>query len=233
MVYVGILAGGAKNLNNSSVPIQFMKLGEKPVIVHTIEQFLINGVEKKIIVVVPEKHRIFATDLLSKYFDKSLFNVISGGKDKSKSIKKVIEFIKANYEICEGDILINHDAIRPFITQRIINDNIELAKTYDALNTVMPTTDAIIYSENGRFAESIPNTSNVFVEQTPQTFNLKKLEAFLSTISLEAWEKEIDLARLYITNGLEVHLVRGEFSNIKLITEYDLEVAVALVKERR
>lgn len=232
MLYIGILAGGEKRIGKNNFPIQFMKLGNKPLIVHTIEQFLMNKNQKKIIVVVPENHLVYAEDLLFKYIDKENIHIITGGADKSKSIKKIADYIEMEFGIEENDILINHDAIRPFITQRIIEDNISLSKNYEAISTVMPTIDTVIYSEDGIVVSDVPNTGNVFIEQTPLTFNLQKFKEFIDNIPMNEWKDEIDLPRLYTKKDKKFHLIRGEFFNNKLSTEYDLEVASALIKER-
>ncbi len=232
MVYIGILAGGDNVLFKNNLPIQFMTLGDKPLIVHTIEQFVVNAKHEKIIVVVPEKYIDYTEDLLEKHFDMSNIHIIEGGTNKNNSINKIADFINVEYGVNDDDTLLCHDAIRPFITQKIINDNIELAKNYKVINTVVPSVETVICSENGNTVQSIPRTTTVFIEQTPQTFNLATIKEISAKIPKDILEKEIDLARLFVNNGYEVQLVIGEFSNIKLVTEYDLEVSSALIRER-
>lgn len=231
MVYIGILAGGENIIFDANLPIQFMHLGEKPLIVHTIEQFMINEVESKLIIVVPSNLVVYSKDLLEKYVDSSNLYIIEGGKDKSKSVKKVVDFVEDNFGINDDDILISHDAIRPFVTQRIINENIALAKYYNAINTAVPVIDSIIFSEDGVVANEIPKTSKLYAEQTPQTFKLKNLKQLISEVPIHIWENEVDLARLFTNAGEDVYLLKGEYYNIKIRTVYDLEVAKSLIME--
>lgn len=231
MVYIGILAGGENIIFDANLPIQFMHLGEKPLIVHTIEQFMINEVESKLIIVVPSNLVVYSKDLLEKYVDSSNLYIIEGGKDKSKSVKKVVDFVEDNFGINDDDILISHDAIRPFVTQKIINENIALAQYYNAINTVVPVIDSIIFSEDGVVANEIPKTSKLYAEQTPQTFKLKNLKELISEVPIHIWENEVDLARLFTNSGEDVYLLKGEYSNIKIRTVYDLEVAKSLITE--
>lgn len=231
MNYVGVLAGGINKVGNENLPIQFSKLGNKPVIIHTIEQFVINAKFEKIIVVVPEIYIEYTTDLFEKYFDLTNIIIIAGGRNKNISINHVVNFLNENYEISEDDLLLCHDAIRPFITQKIINDNLKFAEKYNAINTVVPSVDTVVYSQNGKTIDSIPKTTTVFVEQTPQTFKIAKINEVVSKVETFDLEKEIDIARLFINNGYDVYLLNGEFSNIKLVTGYDLELANTLIKE--
>lgn len=232
MVYFGILAGGENIIVKDNLPIQFTMLGSKPLIVHTIEQFIINSHLKKIIVVVPSKYLGYSEDLLSKYFDLTDIEIICGGKNKNTSINKMVDYIENNYGINEDDVLLCHDAIRPFITQKVINENISLSKTYDAINTVVPSIETVICSNNGQTVDKIPRTTTVFIEQTPQTFRIKSIKELSKKVNSSLSEKEIDLARLFVSMGQEVRILKGEFSNIKIVTEYDLELASVLIKER-
>lgn len=232
MIYAGILAGGNNLVSRNNLPIQFTNLGDKPLIVHTIEQFIVSSRFEKIIVVVPNNYMDFTEDLLENYFDLSNFCIISGGENKKSSISLISKYIEKNYGVNDQDTLLCHDAIRPFVTQKIINDNIDMSKKFKAINTVVPTIDTVIYSKNGKVIEDIPRTTYVYIEQTPQTFNLKSMIEIQEKANTDEFEREIDFARLYVSNGYEVNLLKGEFSNIKIVTEYDLEMAGSLIKER-
>ena len=237
MIYAGILAAGlGERMHRQDMPKQFLPLGEKPIIIHTMEQFFLNPQVGRIIVVAPERWKLYAEDLISRYdaMGKECF-VITGGKNKAESINAVAQYIDKKWGITDEDVLIAHDAIRPFITQRIINDNIETAKRDGAANTVMVTNDAILVSKDGLLLDEVPPHEIMYAEQTPQTYMISRLKTAIEKAVSEGikLKDENELPRLYIKSGNRMCLVRGEYSNMKIINPYDLEVANALLKERK
>ncbi len=233
MIYAGILAGGiGTRMHRMDIPKQFLMLGSKPIIIHTIEQFFINSMIDRIIIAVPSNWVLYTIDLIKKYIPQNdrIF-VILGGVNKNESTFNIIQYIKEQWDIVDDDIIVAHDAIRPFVTQRIINDNIKKVKQYGVVNTVMPTTDTIINSTDGERIVEIPIKSHMYFEQTPQSFNIGKLKYIFDTIDIKSIQKESELMRLFINNGMEIHMVYGESFNIKIVTPYDLEVSNSLIKE--
>ncbi|BCK01217.1 D-ribitol-5-phosphate cytidylyltransferase [Anaerocolumna chitinilytica] len=237
MIYAGILAAGVgARMHRQDLPKQFLNLGSKPIIIQTLEQFYINAKVGKVIVVAPEDWTQYAEDLINQYDNMGTeISVIVGGINKTISVKAVVEYITQNYGINDDDILITHDAVRPFITQRMIDDNIETAKKYGAASTVVATNDTIVVSNDGKTLSEVPLKAKMLAEQTPSTFNLKMLsEMFHKVVDNRASiESETELARLYISQGYSMRLVDGEYSNMKIINPYDLEVAEALLRERK
>lgn len=237
MVYAGILAAGiGTRMHRQDMPKQYLPLGEKPIIINTLEQFYVNSEIERIIVVVPEEWKLFTEDLLSQYdtMGTEVF-VVTGGENKTESVKKVVEYIKENFETDSNDILITHDAVRPFVTGRIIKENIETAKNYGIAGTVMVTNDTIVVSENRKTISNIPQKQTVFAEQTPLTFKFGIIDEIFCEADNKkiVIESETELARLCIKLGKEIHLVNGENQNMKIITPYDLEVANALLREKK
>ncbi|WP_312447542.1 IspD/TarI family cytidylyltransferase [Lacrimispora sp.] len=236
MIYAGIMAAGfGVRMHRQDLPKPFLSLGSRPIIIHTLEQFLINPRVDSIIVVVAETWKTYADDLIRKYnaMGKEIV-VISGGESKTESVSLVARYVTEKFGTGDDDILITHDAIRPFVTQRMIDDNIDTAQEYGAASTVMTTNDTIVVSTDGRRLSEIPKKFMMLAEQTPQTFNLKTLKAVFEKAEGEGvrLKDETELARLFLRFGGEIHLVRGEYSNTKIINPYDLEVSNALLRER-
>lgn len=237
MIYAGILAAGiGSRMNRQDLPKQFLPLGEKPLLINTLEQFYVNPKVERIIVVAPEHWIQFTQDLVLKY-DKMNTEVvvISGGSNKTISIKMVIEYIRNTWGINDNDILVAHDGVRPFVTQRIINQNIETALEFEIAGTIIETNDTIVVSKDKSAISNIPPKREMFAEQTPQTYRLKTLEEVFK----DAAEKEVnlelqtELARLCLEQGHAIHTVQGDVSNMKIINPYDLEVANALLMEKK
>ncbi|NFO04760.1 2-C-methyl-D-erythritol 4-phosphate cytidylyltransferase [Clostridium botulinum] len=232
MIYAEILAGGkGTRMGNTDVPKQFLKLGNKPIIIHTIEKFLLNSEINKVLVVVQGAWVNATNDLIKKFIlDSSKIDVVQGGLTRNQTVMNGIRYIKDNYGLNDDDIIVTHDAVRPFLSYRIIEENIRYAKQYGATDTVIPAIDTIVVSENNNTITDIPVRDKMYQGQTPQSFNIKLL---LDTYNkLNEDEKEIltDAAKIMVLKGVDVKLVDGEYYNIKITTQYDLLLANAILK---
>ena len=158
MIYAGILAGGTgTRMGISNLPKQFLELGDRPILIHTIEKFVLEPSIEKIVVGVHGDWVSHAEDLVDKYLSlhKDRIIITKGGADRNTSIEKIIEAIDAYRPITPEDIVITHDSVRPFITLRMIQDNIKLAQNHDAVDTVVEAVDTIVESTNGQFITDI------------------------------------------------------------------------------
>lgn len=233
MIYAEILAGGkGSRMGNTEMPKQFLNIGSKPIIVHTLETFLLNSRFDRIIVVIPKQWIQHTNDLINKYLPQDAYKricVCDGGSDRNESIMSGIKYIENNFGINDEDVIVTHDAVRPFITHRIIDENIEMAIKYGATDTVVPSFDTIVASNDGDIVTDIPRRDYMYQGQTPQSFNIKKLTNLYN--SLTQSEKTIltDAAKIFVAKREKVKLVNGEVFNIKITTKYDLKIAKALL----
>lgn len=234
MIYGEILAGGSgTRMGNTEMPKQFLMLGERPIIIHTIEQFLINQTFSKIVVCCPKEWVSYAEDLLDKYnIDKDKVEITAGGATRNESIMNGCKYIEEKYGLNDKDIVVTHDAVRPFVTQRILDDNIKLAKKYGAADTVIPATDTIVYSKDGKMITEIPDRKECYQGQTPQTFNIKKLMSLFDSLTKKEKEILTDGCKIFSIKGEDVALVDGEVYNIKLTTLYDSKIAQAILMRK-
>ena len=233
MIYAGILAGGkGTRMGNVPMPKQFLLLNEKPIIVHTVEKFILNSKFEKIIIATPKDWINHTNDILRKYeIDLPQIKVIEGGSDRNETIMNIIKSIEVNHELNEDDILVTHDAVRPFLTHRIIQENIEKGLEYSAVDTVISAVDTIVESTDNDFISSIPRRDFMYQGQTPQTFKIKKLKQLYSQLTEEEKTILTDACKILSIKGEKVKLVEGEIFNIKVTTPYDLKVANAIIKE--
>lgn len=235
MVFAVICAGGiGSRMGNAEKPKQYLNVGGKPIILHTIEKFVVNEEFEKIIVLVPESWISYTKDIINKHLKGvEKVEVMAGGSDRNSTIMNAINYIEEKFGLDDDTIIVTHDAVRPFVTHRIIMDNIEAAVKVGACDTVIPATDTIVESIDGEKISSIPDRSKVYQGQTPQSFKAKRLKELY--LSLTAEEKAIltDAAKIYLLKGEAVHLVSGEVFNIKITYPYDLTVAETLINTDR
>ena len=171
------------------------------------------------------------TDLLEKYdLDLEKVHLAPGGENRNDTIFNIIDEIAKDYGAVEDDdIIVTHDAVRPFVTLRIIEENIDAAIKFGACDTVIPATDTIVKSHDGVDISEIPDRNIMYQGQTPQSFNIKTLKELYS--KLKPSEKAIltDACKIYVMRGAPVKLVDGEISNMKITTVTDYKIAQVLV----
>ncbi len=232
MVFAAVFAGGiGSRMGNSDTPKQYLELGTKPVIIHTVEKFFINDRIDEILVLCPKAWVAHTKDLVEKHLPAGKkVTVIAGGATRNGTLEAAIEYIENNYETDEQTVLVTHDAVRPFLTHRIICENVDAAIEYGACDTVIPATDTIVASDDGKMISSIPERNKMFQGQTPQSFRLKELERVLSSLTEEEKAILTDACKIFSIKNKPVYMVSGEVYNIKITYPYDLKVAKTLLK---
>ncbi|NLL63216.1 MAG: 2-C-methyl-D-erythritol 4-phosphate cytidylyltransferase [Ruminococcaceae bacterium] len=232
MVFAVVLAGGmGSRMGNSDTPKQYLELGGQPIIIHTIEKFFVNEKFEHVIVLTPESWVAHTLNMIKKSMGNTdRVSVIPGGDTRNDTLYNAIKFVEERYGIDDDTILVTHDAVRPFVTHRIIEENIEAARKYGACDTVVPATDTIVESLDGEIISSIPDRATLFQGQTPQSFNAKKLRDLYLSLTKEEKENLTDACKIFAMKGETVHLVEGEVSNIKITYPFDLKVAATMLK---
>ena len=232
MIYGAVLAGGVgKRMGNAEKPKQFLTIGGKPIIVHTVEKFALCTEFEKIIVLTPAKWIAHTRNILSKNIpDMSRIEVIAGGDTRNETLMNAINFIDEEGNLDDDTIIVTHDAVRPFVTYRILRDNIEAAGRVGACDTAFPATDTIVRSEDGKIVTEIPDRSQLWQGQTPQSFKAKKLRALYQSLTDEEKDILTDAAKIFVMKGEAVEIVRGESFNLKITYPYDIKVAETILK---
>ena len=116
-------------------------------------------------------------------------------------------------------------------TLAMIQDNIELAKNHDAVDTVVEAVDTIVESTNGQFITDIPNRAHLYQGQTPQTFRCKDFIDLYGSLSADEKEILTDACKIFVIKGKDVALAKGEYSNLKITTVTDLKIAKSMIEK--
>ena len=232
MIFAVILAGGTgSRMGSADMPKQFLEIKGKPILNHTVEKFLPNPAFEKIIILSPKAWLGHTRQILRKHTgDSDRLAVIEGGRTRNETIMNAIAYIEREYGLDDDTIIVTHDSVRPFVTHRIIEENISAAQSFGACDTVIPATDTIVEG-SGEKISYIPDRSKMYQGQTPQSFKAKLLRD--TYLSLTDDEKDIltDAAKILVMKGIEVRLVRGETFNIKITYPYDLRIARSLLED--
>ncbi|MDR2623949.1 MAG: 2-C-methyl-D-erythritol 4-phosphate cytidylyltransferase [Methanobrevibacter sp.] len=232
MIYAQIMAAGVgKRMGNTKLPKQFLTLGGKPILIHTIEKFTLHNDFEKIIVSAPNEWIDYTLDIIAKHeLEDERIKVIEGRKERNDTLYSAIDFIEKEYGIMNDDVLLVHDAVRPFVTKKIINDNIKMSKDYLCVNTVIPAIDTIIRGFNNEVVE-IPVRDFMYQGQTPQTFNINALKKSFNLLTNEEKKSLSESCKIMHLKGYKVKMVNGDALNIKITTQHDLRIANAIIEE--
>ena len=230
MVFGAILAGGKGTRMGIDKPKQFLMLGEKPIIIHTIEKFMLCEEIEQIFVGVHPDWIDYMEDLISKYIQNDrLVILVPGGTDRNGTIFNIVDEIEKRYGESEEHIIVTHDSVRPFVTLRIIEENIDAALKYGACDTVVSAVDTIVCSKDNNMISEIPDRRYMFQGQTPQSFNIILLKKLYHDLSDEEKSILTDACKICVVRNVPVKLVRGEVSNIKITTMDDMKIAQAMI----
>jgi 2-C-methyl-D-erythritol 4-phosphate cytidylyltransferase len=197
--------------------------------IHTIEAFE-NHNDVDAIVVCTNKEYIDQVMVWCKQYDLCKVKaVVAGGETRQQSVFNGLKAIKELIKN-DDDVVLIHDAARPLISYKIIDDNIEGCKKFGAVDTVIKASDTIVQSADNNTITNIPNRSELYQGQTPQSFKF----SIIYNAHLKAMNGEIknvtDDAKLVIESGHPVHLVNGSAQNFKITTFDDLMLLKALLK---
>ena len=234
MVIAGIVAGGiGSRMGNSAVPKQFLEIGEKPVIIHTIEKFLVSSDIDYVVVGVHADWQDYMEDLINKYLNKEERVVVTAGdSNRNGTIQKIIEKAEEVWGIDDETIFVTHDAVRPFISLKIISDNVEAAKKFGVCDTVIAATDTIVQSSNQEYISEIPVRSEMYQGQTPQSFKYGIFKEVYNSMTKEELEIVTDACKMFFLRNYKVHLVEGSISNFKITYPFDLKMAKIMMEEK-
>ena len=235
LIYGVILAGGqGTRMGNSDKPKQFLEVGGRPVLIHTVEKFAVNPDFYQIIVLAPKQWLAYTRDIIRKYIRQcENIVVIEGGNTRNETIMNAIQYIENMGCLTDETVIVTHDSVRPFVTYRIIEENIRYARECGACDTVIPASDTIVESRDGSFISNIPERKIMYQGQTPQSFRAKRLREIYQSLTEKEREILTDACKIYVLKNEPVHLVEGDVSNIKITYPHDLRVAEAILGGNR
>ena len=229
-----IFAGGvgrrlAKEKSNST-PKQFLKINNKPIIIHTLELFQEHKEIDKIYIAIHPDYYEYMQELVKHYYITKAVGIVKGGDTGQNSIYNALKL--AQSENSKDDIVLIHDGVRPNITPKVISENIRCAKENGNAITCTSCHETILISENGINPEQVPYRKNTYSAQAPQSFKLGEIvDAHEKMQKINPnYEDIVDSCTLFKTLNLPTYMIEGNRGNIKITTIEDLYILRALIR---
>jgi 2-C-methyl-D-erythritol 4-phosphate cytidylyltransferase len=208
-----VVAGGSGTRMNASVPKQFLLLGNKPVLMHTLQALHKAAPDAPIVLVLPAHQREYWSVLCTEYHFSIPHQVVIGGETRFHSVKNGLAF-------SSGDFVAVHDGVRPLVSKETINRVFEAAYQNGAAVPAIAPNDSVRII-NGMESKAVER-SNVALVQTPQCFKLSLIKKAFE----QEYRKEFtDCASVLEAEGIAVSTVNGNEENIKITRQQDLILA--------
>ena len=227
-----IFAGGSGVRMGSAIPKQFLELGGKPVLAHTLELFERHPCIDGIYLVVNADYVERAPEFARRWGVSKLCGVTAGGASAQESIYNGLAYAAAREP--EDSVVLLHDGVRPYVTPEVITANVVAVEKYGSAITYTPCYETIVLSKDGAAIDAIPYRRESYTAQAPQSFRLGDILAAHERISArpEGYADMMDQATICFTLGIPVHLVPGNRGNLKITTPEDIVTLEALLKWR-
>ena len=228
-----IFAGGTGQRLKSgqdSTPKQFLKIHNKPIIIHTLEFFQNHDSIDKIYISIHPDYYNYMEELVQHYYITKTAGIVKGGPTGQDSIYNALKL--AQIQNPKDSIVLIHDGVRPNITPEVITENINCAKKNGNAITSTPCLETILISENNINPKYVPYRKNTYIAQAPQTFKLNEIINAHEIIrkTNPNYTDIVDSCTLYKTLGKETFMIKGNRGNIKITTIEDLYILRALIR---
>ncbi len=218
-----IVAGGSGTRMGAPVSKQYLEIGGKPILMHTLEVFYNTIPDIRLILVVPENDFGFWDELCQKYRFLISHSVVKGGYSRFQSVKNGLDSIRQ----VEGLVAI-HDGVRPFVNPEVIRESFEISEKNGSAIAVVALKDSLRkLTDDGK--SFFQERQNFRLVQTPQTFLLSKIKKAFEVTELQHFT---DDATVYEHQGWQVELISGNSENIKITSPEDMVYADFLIRSR-
>lgn len=221
-----IAAAGIGKRMGGTTPKQYLELGGRPIICHTLDSFNhASTIESVVIVVEPGREEDFRKDILEAFRYPARWKVAGGGGVRQQSVANGLKEIPA-----ECDVVVVHDGVRPFIYPAVIDESARLAAESRACIVATPIKETIKSVDQHGMVDFTVDRSVLWGAKTPQAFRRELLEEAMRKAAEDNFFGT-DEASLVERMGVNVRIIEGDDRNIKITTPSDLRVAEAILRD--
>lgn len=225
-----ILSGGVGTRMGADIPKQYINVMGKPIICYTIETFAKRNDIDAFVFVVASEWQICVESYTKDIQQDTWF--ASPGDNRQHSIYNALKECR-RHGVSDDSIIIVHDAVRPLVSNKIIDDCIEGCTTHDGVLPVLPVKDTIYMSSDRQEIDSLLDRSKLYAGQAPESFIFGKYIKIHDESSYEDICHINGSTEIAYKNGLHIKLVEGDPMNFKITTPEDLTSFETIIKSRK
>ncbi len=227
-----LTAAGTSTRMHQDIPKQFIHVDNKPVIIHTMEAFQSHPSIDAIIVVTLESWSAVLWAYAKQFNISKLRWVVPGGATGQESIKNGLDALK--HELPDEDIIVMiHDGNRPLVTSEVISDSLATFAKYGSAVAVIPCTEVVFESDDGKSSCVSTEREKLFRTQTPHTYRLDDLLKAHEEAAAKGIRDTAASCMLMKELGRMTFFSKGTEENIKITTTDDLKIFKALLHTRQ
>lgn len=217
-------AGSGKRMGAGQNKL-FLKIGEHPILYHTVGVFREDPDCEEVIMAVKPEEQAEIEEILAPHMQVKPITFVEGGGERQNSVAACIAAYSG-----EGVVLV-HDAARPFLNSSVIEELVQTASEKGAAIAAVKAKDTIKYAENGVVQETV-DREKLWLVQTPQAFRYELLREASESASREGF-LGTDESMLVERFGHEVRVVESSYDNVKMTTQEDLAIGEILLARRK
>jgi 2-C-methyl-D-erythritol 4-phosphate cytidylyltransferase len=222
-----IPAGGSGQRMGTATPKQFLPLGNVPLLLHSLQVFERCASISQVILVVPKNERERTlSDVVERYGIKKVVKVVAGGATRQESVYHGLKETDP-----DAEIVVIHDAVRPFVTEDLIERSIEAARKNGGAIVAVPMKETVKeVGPDGHILRTV-DRSQLWLAQTPQTFRRTLLMEGYRSAECDQFHAT-DEAAVMERLGQKIAIVVGRWDNMKITTVEDFQMAEAILAGR-
>ena len=216
-------AAGSSRRMGGDINKIFLELGSESILLRTLKTFSKSPRINFLIVVVNENEVDAVQKLLDSADDLKPYKIVVGGSERQYSIANGLKFLPD-----DAEIVLVHDAARPLISLKVIEDVIDAAKKFGGAIAAVPEKNTIKFIDAENFVTYTPPRSKLVQVQTPQGF---QRELLLKAYEQAAQDNFLgtDDSSLVERIGDRIKIIQSDYRNIKITTPEDLQMAESLI----
>jgi 2-C-methyl-D-erythritol 4-phosphate cytidylyltransferase len=246
-----IPAGGSGKRFGGELPKQFLDLAGVPIIIRTLQRVMsFEFIDQFIIAVHSDFKQLLEQQMQKFAIDQSKIVLVDGGLERANSIDNAMAVIPESPAVGvsetgeqsaagdaatesvggEDDIIMIHDAVRPFIEKEVAWECVKAAQKHGASNAAVPAADTMLHSVDGQLVDKIPERSHLFHGQTPDVIRLKDFRRAMEILTPEQKQINMGTVGIVVNAGIKVKIVPSLASNFKITTPEQIVLAEAIVQ---
>lgn len=222
-----VLAAGLGKRMNSKIAKQYLILKDHPILYYSLKAFEISNVDNIVLVIAKDEMEFCKENIIKKYGLNKVSKIVVGGDERYDSVYKAL------LEVSDSDYVLIHDGVRPLIEVEDINEMIDYLVNKGPCIFGVPAKETMKIINEEEYVENTPIRNNLWVAQTPQSFEYKLLKRayelmYNDEMNIQIITDDSSVYERYIKKPVKVLL--GKYSNIKVTIPEDIVVAEEYIK---